>query len=343
MTDDLLEALDPGPDAPDGAVEAVYVSRDGKPVAAVNASDVAFPWLCAGKPIMAAAMLRLTHEPGGPDLDDPVSRYVPELDRPDKRDIRISDLLTHRTGITREPIPRGWPDEKILGWIAGSPVEDTRGEPNYGMFSSWYLLGRVIERVTGRHRTQAADELVLRPLGLRVGFGGGGPAGRPEQPLLAAVDGRFDRPQPLGWITDPVVLEAAWAGVGMWGPMDTLARFYDALARPEEQSVPASLAAALADLGRPVGSGMRSWDNDTDDWSYSTGAYTGSAWIGRGFAHSVIGLDAATGTLGLADPVNGVVVVYGTTVMRLTAPVLVRRRRIVDAAYRACGLTAFPR
>jgi CubicO group peptidase (beta-lactamase class C family) len=346
MNDDMIgqlaEALHPGERAPVGAVERLQVIEAGELVADLGFGGdgtPAFPFLCAAKPVAAAALLRLTHEPTGVSLQDPVARYVPELDVDGKRDIRLHDLLTHRTGITREPIPRGWDDARILSWIASSPVhEEAKQAPNYGMFTSWHLIGLVLSRVTGTERVAAMRRLVLDPLGLDIGFG----ATETATPPTPVLDVRTDQPRPLAWITDPRVLAAAWTGVGMWGTVAQLARFYSAFLVPDD-AVPDPLAAALRDLTETIGTGIRSWDADGGDWGYSAGAYTGTSWIGRGFAFSAVGLDAATGTVGFVDPVNRVVFAYGTNLMRLAAPVMLRRRRLVQAAYRACGLVAFPR
>jgi len=349
LTDDELRAvLDPGPRAPAGAVERFQVSRDGRLLTDVSAgsgvesgADTAFTLLCAGKPLVAAALLRLVHESADVGLTDPVGQYVPALDIEGKRDIRLLDLLTHRTGITREPIPKGWTDDRILAWIANSPVDEAgRTTPEYGMFTSWHLIGLVIERLTGRDRVSSIEDLVLDPLGLRIGFGrrelpGAGPA--------PTLDVRTDTPSPLTWISDPDVLAAAWTGLGMWGSITELTRFYGYLIEPESHGLPSGLAAALRGLTATVGTGLRSWGTDSDDWAYSTGMYTGSAWIGRGFGFRVAGLDAATGTLGFVDPANRIVVTYGTNLMRLSAPVMLRRRRLVQAAYRLCGIDAFPK
>jgi CubicO group peptidase (beta-lactamase class C family) len=342
--EELWAALRLGERAPDGAVEAVSLSAPGGAVAHLTvgaAEPVHFPYMCAAKPIVAAALLRLVHELPETSLGDPVRAYVPELDRPGKREITLLDLLTHRTGITREPIPRGWKEARIRAWIAGSPVDAAaRAVPRYGMFTSWYLVGLVIERLTGTDRVTAVRDLVLRPLGLRIGFGPAVRGGTP--PPVGVLDVRSDHPRPLDWISDPRVLDAAWAGTGMWGDVGQLAAFYSYVLRPHRPDVPPSLARALAQLSDELGTGMTAWDAGGEGWGYSAGAYTGPGWVGARFAFPAVGVDAATGTFGFADHTNGIVLAYASNLMRLSTPVLLRRRRIVAAAYRLAGIEAFP-
>lgn len=63
---------------------------------------------------------------------------------------------------------RGWSAEEAVAMSRGIPPHFAPGTPGRAYYSdtNYQLLGRVIERVTGRTYAQALDEQVLQPLGL---------------------------------------------------------------------------------------------------------------------------------------------------------------------------------
>src|SRR5262245_49507548 len=85
----------------------VYVSHNGQPVAdfALGESrsgvpmsvETINPWMSSGKPVTALAIVQLW-ERGKLDLDDRVSRFIPEFGVKGKEPITIRHLLTHTGG-----------------------------------------------------------------------------------------------------------------------------------------------------------------------------------------------------------------------------------------------------
>lgn len=127
------------------------------------------------KSFTAMAVLKL-RDAGKLSLDDPVSRYVPELaglpyPTKDSPAITIRHLLTHSEGF---PEDNPWgdrqlaqTDETMRGWMrAGIPFSNAPGMAfeysNYG----FAILGQVIARASGRPYAQYVRDEILRPLGM---------------------------------------------------------------------------------------------------------------------------------------------------------------------------------
>jgi len=104
-------------------------------------------------------------------LDDPIAAYVPEFGRHGKDRITLRHVLTHRAGIPY--IPPQFADVGLLtrprdvvdilcdappSWRAGRRLA-------YHALTGGFMLGEVVERVTGKDlRTLLRDE-ILKPLG----------------------------------------------------------------------------------------------------------------------------------------------------------------------------------
>lgn len=128
----------------------IYVSHDNSPLADVGigeaAPDVAMTgdtvnlWRSAGKPMTAAAVLRVM-EDRRLSLDDAVAQHVPEF-RHDE--VRIIDLLTHTSGLPNEDV--GWPDaswEEIVSNICDLQQNRDLGAA-YSYVANWFLLGEIL-------------------------------------------------------------------------------------------------------------------------------------------------------------------------------------------------------
>lgn len=151
-----------------------YGVRDVGTKAPVDA-DTVFRIASMTKSFTAIAILRLRDE-GRLSLDDPASKYVPELARlplptADSPAITIRHLLTHSEGF---PEDNPWGDRQLaqsdatLGrWIErGIPFSNAPGMAfeysNYG----FAILGRIVARVSGMRYRDYVDAHVLKPLGM---------------------------------------------------------------------------------------------------------------------------------------------------------------------------------
>ena len=157
----------------------VYVSQYGRVLAddAVGNSHPAVAmttttinlWLSAGKPLTAVALLQ-QWERGELKLDDRVARFIPEFASGGKLDITLRHLLTHTGGFRN--VETGWPDlpwGETIARICAAPLEDNwviGRSAGYHTSTSWFILGEVLQRITGLAFADLLRDELLLPLGM---------------------------------------------------------------------------------------------------------------------------------------------------------------------------------
>jgi CubicO group peptidase (beta-lactamase class C family) len=120
---------------------------------------------------MAIAQLQ---ERGSLSVDDPISKYLPDFPKPAGDKVTIFHLLTHTSGI---PSFTGFPDyqqikmsrfngEKLIAWLKDKPLEFTPGEKFKYNNSGYFLLGYLIEKVSGKPYEQFVQENIFTPLAM---------------------------------------------------------------------------------------------------------------------------------------------------------------------------------
>ena len=134
--------------------------------------DTPFSTLSGSKGVTAMVIHGLV-ERGVIHLDDAVCEYVPEFSSHGKDRITIRHLLAHRAGIPTVP-----PDQITLERLARPggvreamyelvPTSRPGRRLAYHALSSGFVLGEVVERVTGRDIRAALADIIARPLGMR--------------------------------------------------------------------------------------------------------------------------------------------------------------------------------
>jgi CubicO group peptidase (beta-lactamase class C family) len=128
------------------------------------------------KTVTATAVMRLV-EDGSIDLDAPVRRYLPGLRLQDERvadSVTPRHLLNHTAGWSGDYFDdTGRGDDalvKIVEGMAGLEQVTPLGEIWSYNNAAFYLLGRLLEAVTGKPYELVARELVLEPLGMHDSF-----------------------------------------------------------------------------------------------------------------------------------------------------------------------------
>ena len=163
---------------------AVLVARDGVPVVSrawgwanaeweiPNTPETKFRLGSITKQFTAAVVLRLGQRQAL-KLDDPVCRHLdpcPAAWQP----VTVRHLLTHTSGI---PSYTGLPDyratmmmprtvEQMVGVFRDLPLEFQPGEQFKYNNSGYFLLGVIIEKVSGKTYEQALDDEIFGPLGM---------------------------------------------------------------------------------------------------------------------------------------------------------------------------------
>jgi len=160
-------------------------------------SDTLFRIASMTKPITSVAALMLM-EQGKIALEDPISRWIPELANPRvlrdaagplastvpaRRAITIEDLFTHRSGLAYAPFSEGplkQAYETALGDPAQSPLSVDRWLAALGTLPLAYqpgerfhyghstdVLGFLIGRIEGKPLRHVLQERIFAPLGMR--------------------------------------------------------------------------------------------------------------------------------------------------------------------------------
>lgn len=127
------------------------------------------------KPCTAVAILQLA-EQGKMGLDDPIDRYLPNHPY-GGHGITIRHLLTHTSGLPN-PIPLRWvhlaeqgagfdEDAALARVVAENPRLSFEPGRKYAYSNiGYWLLGKIVERVSGQSYTDYVRTNIIRPLGL---------------------------------------------------------------------------------------------------------------------------------------------------------------------------------
>ncbi|MFD1095571.1 serine hydrolase [Salegentibacter chungangensis] len=123
-----------------------------------------------------ASLIMLLAEEGKLDQQKPVSTYLPDYPKPMGDEITIHHLLTHTSGIPNYTSFPGFFEEKsrdpykpeeFVETFADSSLQFTPGEKFAYSNSGYFLLGYIIEKVTGKPYEEVLQEKILTPLGMK--------------------------------------------------------------------------------------------------------------------------------------------------------------------------------
>jgi CubicO group peptidase (beta-lactamase class C family) len=194
------------------------------------------------KTFTSAAVLQLRDQ-GKLDLDDPLSRHLPEAAHGTPT---LRRMLSHASGLQREPPGEIWetlefPDEEELlrRLEEAEQVLPPAAAWHYSNLA-YALLGQVVSRVSGVPFREYVEQRLLRPLGLeRTTWGATPPAALPYfvEPYSDSV-----RREPL--------LELGGKGgeSGLYSTVGDLARWGAFLAEPDESVLSASSVSEMHDV-----------------------------------------------------------------------------------------------
>ena len=233
----------------------VYVKTAGVRDVATNApveADTRFRIASMTKGFTAMAILKL-RDAGKLQLDDPVTKYIPELatlkyPTKDSPVITIRLLLSHSEGF---PEDNPWGDrqlartnETMSAWMrAGIPFSNAPGVAyeysNYG----FAILGQIIERVSGMPYKTYVTENILKPLGMT--------STTYDLQLIpqgkAAYGYRWEDNQ---WKVEPMLSDGAFGAMGgLWTTVGDLSKYVSFLmsafpARDDPETGPIRRASA---------------------------------------------------------------------------------------------------
>lgn len=235
----------------------VYVSQNGQTVAdfALGESrpgvamsvDTLNPWMSSGKPLTAVAIARLW-EQGKVELDNPVTRFIPEFGVKGKDPITIRHLLTH-TGGFRAVIGLKWDDpwDVAIRKVCDAPLEprwEIGRSAGYHASSSWYVLGEIVRRADGRPIDAYVREEIFHPLEMKDCWIGIPPDQYTSygERIGIMFETSKGEPQPVSPGSTPSDAAAVRPSSNARGPMRELAKFYEMLLRRDRDGLIGSQA-----------------------------------------------------------------------------------------------------
>ena len=232
----------------------LFVSIDGHPIADLAlglarlatdspthtdvsmSPDTLMLWLSAGKPLTAAATLMLV-ERGQLNLTEPVATYIPEFAQNGKHAITLRHLLTHTAGI--RTVDASYPfqtwDQTLQHLHTLKPERDWRPgmKAGYHTHSTWYLLGELINRITGTPHDRWIRENIFLPLKMHDTWLAMDPAQyHAYGPRIGFLyDTTLSPPKPLLNYDTELAASRSRPSASTRGPIRQLARFYEMLRR----------------------------------------------------------------------------------------------------------------
>jgi D-alanyl-D-alanine carboxypeptidase len=133
----------------------------------------AFAIYSVTKPFTAMATMMLAEE-GKISLEDPISKYLAGLPATWKP-VTVRQLLNHTSGIKSfqessfkpADLTREHTREEIINLTASFPLDFPSGESSEYNNTGYFLLGMLIEKVSGKAYEQFLRERIFAPLGMR--------------------------------------------------------------------------------------------------------------------------------------------------------------------------------
>lgn len=190
-------------------------------------SNTPIPWLSAGKPITAVALAILVDQQKLA-FHDRVVTHIPEFAQAGKETITVTHLLTHTAGLS--PVDVDWsttPWPEIIDHICRQPLRPgwTIGfDAGYDPAASWFILGEIIQRVSGRDLNEFLQTEIIDPIGMFHTSAQG--TGEVDfAPLYDRVTGELR----LSPYTPRLARKHLAPGSSLRGPASDLARFYQHL------------------------------------------------------------------------------------------------------------------
>lgn len=309
--------------------------------------DTLFRVYCTIKPVTALALGHLV-DAGVLDLDAPLDRHLPAVAGL-RSGVTARHVLTHSAGLHR---PSGVTVELMAPERRAGAI-DRQERPSwwrlgvdvgYSEYAGWYLLGRLIEELTGEDLRDHLRSAVLDPLGLHDTFVG------MTADEFAAVSPRIGVNLDLrGWQAFPMLYERTErvcretnGAHGGYTTARDLGRLYQALLRAragdDVDGLPSpAVVTALTEPARPPGFDIVLDRECTSGLGFMTGLgdhYFGSSCSIRAFGHS----GNVGSSFALADPDHdlAVAVVFNGIVDHESA--FLRRPALLRAIHRDLGL-----
>jgi len=144
-----------------------YGYHDYNKTIAVQETDV-FDLASLTKIVATTTAIMKLYDEGELDLDDPVSKYIPEFNNSEKRSITIRQLLLHTSGLPafRIYVDRFQTREEIIQAIRNEPLENKPGEKYVYSDLGFILLAEIVEELSGLSIDRYMQSNFYYPMGM---------------------------------------------------------------------------------------------------------------------------------------------------------------------------------
>lgn len=307
--------------------------------------DDLFWTFSAGKPFVAL-LVHLLAERGEVDLDAPVADHWPAFGQAGKDAITIRQVLRHRAGL---PVARSLiRDALVITDWRRSTLEIERARPlyppgqvpAYHILSFGFILGELVQRLTGEPVARVLESEFLRPLGLGDTYLGLPDAAWPRHVPLTGSGSSWLRG---AFFNRRAVRQAVVPAAGVSSTARDLAFFYEALRLGGEREGVRVLKAATLEAAR-----WPTADGEIDRFlkrpiRWAEGFQLGNPdpdrprAMGRTATRTTFGHNGSSTCIAWADPQRRLVLAYMTD--RATTPEegTPHQGRVADAVIAACA------
>ncbi|MCY2966848.1 MAG: serine hydrolase [Planctomycetota bacterium] len=267
--------------------------------------DAVFDLASLTKPIATATSVMILADRGVLNVDEPVARYWPEFAASGKQEITVRHLLIHTSGLIPDNALDDYQHGSEEAWrrIANLAPRAPLGEKFQYSDVGFLVLGKVVERVSGKTLDEFTRDEIFRPLGMNETGYLPGAALRERAAPATQRDGAWIQ----GEVHDPRahLLGGVAGHAGLFSTPQDLAVYASALTGRGKSGSEALFSAktwALMAESNTVPNGIRAlgWDRATG-YSINRGAKMSAQAFGHG---------GFTGTALWIDPAHDLFVIF---------------------------------
>lgn len=296
----------------DGVIfKRAYGNKALEPEKVPMTEDTIFDMASCSKSMGCGTSIMILADQGKLSVKDKASKYLPGMNKPDKKDITIEQLLLHQGGFVGDNSLKDYVGsrENMLENVYKSKLKYDPGTDFTYSDMSFITLGAIVEAITGEGMDEFAKKNIFQPLKMNDTM-----YNPPESlyPRIAPTEKR-DGKWIIGVVHDPraYALGGVAGHAGLFSTVDDTARWCRMLLNKGELDGVRIMSAATVEAmtarhNNPKGEGGRGYS--VDFGSPSKNSARGERFEpGKTFGHT-----GWTGTDYWIDPVNNVFIVLLT-------------------------------
>jgi CubicO group peptidase (beta-lactamase class C family) len=298
---------------------------------------------------LTSAMMQLV-EQRRVDLDAPLQRYLPNWTGPNKERVTVRHLLTHTSGL---PAFKAYDEithdaDSLAKLMFATPLDTVPGVRMVYSDIGAYMLGRLVERISGQTLDSYVHDHVFAPLRMTETMY------KPPASLLSRIAPTEVDPRRGGLVRGKVHDERAYYLGGVSAHAGIFSSAHD-LARFARMYLNGGALDGVRTFGQPVIAQFTAYADSTfsnrgigwqkPDLPGMPFASPSAAWAGQFMSTTAFGHTGFTGTSIAIDPVNDVFIVLLTNRVNPTRnnnKITGVRRQLADAVMMAIRGTTNP-